>query len=90
MVNSPDKNYNIFIAQSLGLNEELDFLNDIQALHEAEREIHQRSLDKEYLQALNEIDSTQPAKGSLDDFKTEKTDFRAFAIIKLLKKMSNL
>lgn len=90
MMNSSDKNYNTFISQSLNLDEGLDFLNDNQALHEAESEINKRGLDEYYLQALNEMESSRPARQSLDDFKTEKSGFRALAVIKLLKKINNL
>ena len=88
-MDSSDKNYNTFIAQSLNLDKGLDFLNDNQALHEAESEIHKRGLDEYYLQALNEIDSSRLIRESLDDFKTKKSGFRALAVIRLLKKVNN-
>ena len=82
-----NQSYNKTIAQSFGLDEELDFINNSQALHEAEKEIQTRGLDKDYLQALNEMDSTKLDKKSLDDFKTKPSGFRAFAIVKLLRKI---
>jgi hypothetical protein len=89
MTDSADQGYNKFIAQRLGLDEGLDFMNNSQDLHKAEEEISKRGLTEGYLQALNDMDSSKLDENNLDDFKTEKPGFRALAIVKLLKEEKN-
>lgn len=80
-----DDNNNKYIADKLNIKNQLDFMNDSHAIHVAEEEIVNRGWQEDYLKSLNEMDSTMKDRGSLDDFKTKKPGFKAFAIVKLLR-----
>ncbi|NEQ33447.1 MAG: hypothetical protein F6K04_21035 [Leptolyngbya sp. SIO4C5] len=81
-----DQRYNEYIAQSLGIDEGFDYMNNSEAIKEAEEEISSQGLENEYLQALNKMNESGPDRATLGEFRARKPGFRALAIVKMFKK----
>lgn len=84
-MNTDDTDYNRFIAQELNLDKSLDFINDSQAICEAEKQIEARNLRESYLRALNSMNSGEPLKSDLSKFQVSKPGFKALAMVKMLR-----
>lgn len=84
-MNTDDTDYNAFIAQELNLDKSLDFINDSQAIREAEKQIEARNLRESYLLALNSMNSGKSLKSDLSKFQVSRPGFKALAIVKMLK-----
>jgi hypothetical protein len=81
-----EQRYNAYIAQKLGVSLVPDYMNDPAATAAANTKIKSMGLWEQYQDALYEMQ-----KGKREPlYKTKRSDFRTFAIIKMFRKIDGI